>query len=257
MQVLGIDIGGTGIKGAIVDVTKGTLVTERFRMLTPQPSRPNKVAATVAGVADHFGWHGLIGCTFPAIVREGVVCTAANVDKTWIGRDGQALLSLRTGSRVILLNDADAAGIAEMEFGAGRGEKGLVMMLTFGTGIGSAMFINGILMPNAELGHLKMHGEDVERRASDRARQEENLPWKKWCKRVDAYLAYLEALFSPDLFIIGGGISKEAPKFLPHLKRQTRIVPAHFFNEAGIMGAALAAHQRTRPERRGRGTKST
>ncbi len=257
MQVLGIDIGGTGIKGAIVDVSNGALATERFRLLTPQPSKPNKVAATVADIAEHFGWSGLIGCTFPAIVREGVVYSAANVDTAWIGKDGQALLSYRTGSRVILLNDADAAGIAEMEFGAGRGEKGLVMMLTFGTGIGSAMFVNGILVPNSELGHLRMHGEDAEARASDRARQEENLPWKKWAKRVDAYLAYLEALFSPDLFIIGGGISKETPKFLPHLKRQTRIVPARFLNEAGIMGAALAAYQRTRPERRRHGAKST
>lgn len=250
MRVLGIDIGGTGIKGALVDVSKGALLTPRYRLLTPHPSKPNKVAATVAEVAEHFKWRGLIGCTFPGIVRDGAVYSAANVDAAWIDRDGQALLSHRTGNRVVLLNDADAAGIAEVKFGAGQGEKGLVMMLTFGTGIGSAMFINGILVPNSELGHLKIKGEDAEVRASDHARQIENLNWKKWAKRVDAYLAYLEALFSPDLFIIGGGVSKDAAKFMPHLHARARIVPARFLNEAGILGAALAAHQRLRPVRR-------
>jgi polyphosphate glucokinase len=243
MQVLGIDIGGTGIKGAIVDVRTGKLVTDRYRLLTPQPAKPAKVAQVVAEIAEHFNWKGLIGCTFPAVIRQGIVCTAANVDRAWINKDGRALLQKKTGRRVVLLNDADAAGLAEMRFGAGRGEKGLVIMLTFGTGVGSGLFFNGRLIPNAELGHLEMRGKDAEQRVSDRVRQERGWSWVKFAQRLEEYLCCVESLLSPDLFIIGGGICKAHDKFLPLLHIRTRVMPAQFRNEAGIVGAALAAHQ--------------
>ncbi len=242
-QVLGIDIGGTGIKGAIVDVTKGRLVTERYRLLTPQPASPAKVARVVAMIADHFKWKRLIGCTFPAVIRHGIICTAANVDPAWINKDGRALLHKATGRRVVLLNDADAAGLAEMRFGSGRGEKGLVIMLTFGTGIGSGLAFDGRLIPNAELGHLEMSGKDAEQRVSDRVRQERGWSWNKFAQHLQDYLCCVESLLSPDLFIIGGGISKTCDKFLPLVHIDTRVVPARFGNEAGIIGAALAAYQ--------------
>jgi polyphosphate glucokinase len=241
MQVLGIDIGGTGIKGAIVDVNKGKLVTERYRLLTPQPAKPARVARVVAMIAEHFEWKGLIGSTFPAVIRHGIVCTAANVDGAWINKDGRALLQKSTGCRVVLLNDADAAGLAEMRFGAGRGEKGFVIMLTFGTGIGSGIFFNRRLIPNAELGHLEMDGKDAEQRVSDRVRQEKGWSWAKFAQRLQDYLCCVESLLSPDLFILGGGISKAHDKYLPLVHIDTRIVPAQFLNEAGIIGAALAA----------------
>ncbi len=243
MQVLGIDIGGTGIKGAIVDVRRGRLVTERYRLLTPQPAKPAKVAQVVAMIADHFNWDGLVGCTFPAVIRHGIIHTAANMDQSWINKDGRALLQKKTGRRVVLLNDADAAGLAEMRLGAGRGEKGLVIMLTIGTGIGSGLFFNGRLIPNTELGHLEMRGKDAEHRVSDRVRQERGWNWVKFAQQLEEYLRRVESLLSPDLFIIGGGISKAHDKFFPHLHINTRMVPAHFLNEAGIIGAALAAHE--------------
>jgi polyphosphate glucokinase len=241
MRMLGIDIGGTGIKGAVVDVTKGELVTERHRLLTPQPSKPKAVASVVAEIVQHFQWQGPVGCAFPAVVRQGVVCTAANVDKEWIGVDGQKALQDTLGLPVLLLNDADAAGIAEMRFGAGRTEPGLVLMITLGTGVGSALFWHGQLIPNSELGHLEIRGKDSELRVSDHARQAKGLSWKKWAKRLDEYFDTLEALLSPDLFIVGGGVSKEHERFLPRLTTRVRAVPAQFFNEAGIVGAALAA----------------
>lgn len=241
MEILGIDIGGSGIKGAPVDVANGELTAERFRIPTPQPSTPAAVADGVAEIARHFRWQGPIGCTFPAIVRHGVVYSAANVDKSWIGTDGQALFAERTGCPVVLQNDADAAGIAEMRFGAGQGKEGLVMMLTFGTGIGSALFYNGVLIPNSELGHLEVRGKDAEDRASDRVRKDKDLTWEKWAERVNEYLARLDLLFSPDLYIIGGGISKKQDKFLHLLSTQTPVMMAEMLNEAGIVGAALAA----------------
>ncbi|NLT43189.1 MAG: ROK family protein [Anaerolineae bacterium] len=244
MEILGIDIGGTGIKGGLVEVEGGQLLGERYRVRTPDPSRPEAVAAVVAEVVRHFQYRGPVGCTFPSVIRHGVVQTAANVDKRWIGTDGEALLSEASGQPVLLLNDADAAGIAEMRFGAGQGEKGVVMVLTFGTGIGSAIFVDGVLLPNTELGHLPMREADGETWASDRARKKDNLKWKQWAERVQEYLDLLEFLFSPDLFIVGGGVSKQHEKFLPLLKTQARIVPAGLFNEAGIVGAALAAHER-------------
>lgn len=241
MIVLGIDIGGSGIKGAPVDVEKGVLTAERYRIPTPKPSKPKAVARVVAKIARHFEWDGPIGCTFPAIIKNGVAYSAANVHKSWIGTNGEALIAEMTGCPVLLLNDADAAGIAEMTLGAGKDERGVVIVLTFGTGIGSAIFVNGQLIPNTEFGHMEIRGKDAEDRASDRIRKEKNLSWEKWAKRVNEFLGRMEALFSPDLFIIGGGVSKKHELFFPYLKTQARIVPAKMLNEAGIIGAAMAA----------------
>ncbi len=241
MEILGIDIGGSGIKGAPVNIKKGEMITERFRIDTPQPSKPSAVAEVVGQIAKHFDWHGPIGVTYPGIVQHGVAWSAANVDKEWIGTDGEALFNQATGCPVLLLNDADAAGIAEFEFGAGRGQDGVVLILTFGTGIGSALFNRGVLVPNTELGHVEIRGKDAEERTSDRIRQEKELSWEKWAERVNEYISYLEALFSPDLFIIGGGVSKKHEKFVPLLRTRAPVVPAQLFNDAGIIGAALAA----------------
>jgi polyphosphate glucokinase len=245
--VLGIDIGGSGIKGALVDVTKGELLSERHRIPTPQPATPEAVAETVAKLVKYFDYSGQIGCTFPAIVQHGVVHSAANVDKSWIGQDADALFSAATHCDVHMLNDADAAGVAEMAFGAGRDNLGVVFMLTFGTGIGSAVFTEGILLPNTELGHIELDGREAEPWASAKARKEQKLGWKKWSKRVSAYLTYLSALFSPDLFIIGGGVSKKADKFFPYIQSPTPFVAAELRNEAGIVGAAYTiAHLKHR-----------
>jgi polyphosphate glucokinase len=241
MHILGVDIGGSGIKGAPVNVTTGEMLSERFRIPTPQPSRPNDVADVVAEIVKHFEWEGPVGCTFPAIVKNGVVHSAANVDQRWVGTDGQTLLRKKTKCPVILMNDADAAGIAEMEFGAGRGQKGVVIMLTLGTGIGSALFLDGKLVPNTEFGHLEIRGKDAEWRASDRARQDKDLSWKKWSKRLDEMLQRVEFLFSPDLIIIGGGVSKKSDSFIPLLHTRAKVVPAELLNDAGIVGAAVAA----------------
>jgi polyphosphate glucokinase len=241
--ILGIDIGGSGIKGAPVNVKKGVLAAERYRISTPQPSTPDAIGDTVAEIASHFDWKGPIGCTFPAVIKKGVIYTAANVDKSWIGVNGRKLLEKKSGCPVLLLNDADAAGIAEMEYGAGRlqKEEGVIFLLTFGTGIGSAVFVNGSLLPNTELGHIEMNGMEAEHYASDLTRKGENLDWDEWAGRVNEYLDLLEALFSPDLFVLGGGVSKKHRKFLPLLRTQARVVPAQLLNEAGIVGAALAA----------------
>jgi len=242
MEILGIDIGGSGIKGALVDVEQGMQTTERHRIPTPQPATPDAVGDVVAELAHHFSWQGPIGCTFPAIVKNGVVHSAANVDPTWIGTDGKALLEQKTGCPVFLLNDADAAGVAEMAFGAGKERQGTVILLTFGTGIGSAIFVNGQLIPNTEFGHLKIRGKDAEHRAAARIRKEEALSWRKWAKRVDEFLGQMEFLFSPDLFIIGGGVSRRIEKFSSYLTTtSTEIVPAELQNEAGIIGAAIMA----------------
>jgi polyphosphate glucokinase len=243
MKVLGIDIGGSGIKGAPVDTDTGTLLAERVRIPTPDPSTPDAIADTVGRLVKQFGPQERLGCTFPAIVQNGIVRSAANVDRSWISTDGRALIAGVTGSSVVLLNDADAAGLAEMTFGAGRGHVGVVMILTFGTGIGSAIFTGGNLLPNTELGHLKIRGVDAEHRASDRARKAEGLSWEDWAVRINEYLAELEALFSPDLFIFGGGVSKNHAKFFHLLETQAPLVPATLLNEAGIVGAALAAAQ--------------
>lgn len=243
MEILGIDIGGSGIKGAIVDTKKGTFKGERHRIETPQPSKPEAVAEVVGEIVNHFEWKGPIGSTFPAVVKDGMVHTAANVDKDWIGTDAHRLLQRVTGCPTLVTNDADAAGIAEMTFGAGVGHEGIVMVLTFGTGIGSAIFVHGQLMPNTELGHLVVRGKDAEKRASDGARKAKDMSWKKWAKKVNEYLNYLEFLFSPDLIVFGGGVSKKGNKFFHRLDLEAEVVPAQLLNNAGIVGAALAAKE--------------
>ena len=248
MEILGVDIGGSGIKGAPVDVRKGVLTAKRHRIPTPQPSTPDAVAETVAQIVGHFGWNGPVGCTFPAVVKKGVTYSAANVDASWVGTNGRKILKKVTGCPVVLLNDADAAGIAEMRFGAGRKRRGVVFLLTFGTGIGSALFVDGSLMPNTELGHMQIicdsgGMQEAEDYASDRARKADGLAWIEWAARVNEYLDILDALFSPDLFILGGGVSKKHRKFLPLLKTRAEVVPAQLLNEAGIVGAALAARK--------------
>lgn len=239
--VLGIDIGGTGIKVAPVDVESGRLLTERMKLPTPQPAAPHAMAEVVRELVDHFSWHGQIGITFPGVISARTIRTAANLDHSWIGVDAVAFLGAATAQPVTVLNDADAAGIAEMRFGAGQRQAGTVLLLTLGTGIGSALFYNGVLIPNTEFGHIEIHGKDAESRASERAREEGELSWGKWADRVDEYLDKMEALLWPDLIIIGGGISKKSNKFLPRLTLRARVVPAALHNDAGIVGAAMAA----------------
>ncbi|MGW4792495.1 polyphosphate--glucose phosphotransferase [Nonomuraea sp. NPDC004297] len=236
MNVLGIDIGGSGIKGAPVDTKAGELVEDRLRIPTPEPSSPPAVAKVVKSIRAHFGWTGPVGVTFPGVVVDGVVRTAANVDPSWVGVDAARLFGEAT-----VLNDADAAGLAEMSFGCGRGHEGTVLVLTFGTGIGSALFVDGVLVPNTELGHLELHGKDAEHRASARVREDHEMSWDKWGERVEEYLKHVEMLFSPALIVIGGGVSKKADKFLPHVHIDTPVVPAALLNQAGIIGAAQAA----------------
>ncbi|WP_328378479.1 ROK family protein [Streptomyces sp. NBC_00440] len=245
MQIFGVDIGGSGIKGAPVDLDRGDLAQERHKVLTPHPATPDGVADGVADVVKHFDWSGTVGITFPGVVTDGTVRTAANVDKSWIDVDAATLIGGRIGLPVTVLNDADAAGIAEMTFGAGRDRKGTVILLTFGTGIGSAVFRNGRLVPNTELGHLELHGHDAETRASTKAKEDEDLSWHHWAHRVQKYLEHVEMLFSPELFIIGGGVSRKADKFLPLIEGvRAEIVPAELENNAGIVGAAMAASSR-------------
>ncbi|MER5180312.1 polyphosphate--glucose phosphotransferase [Streptomyces sp. NPDC002896] len=244
MQIFGVDIGGSGIKGAPVNLDRGDLADDRFKVLTPHPATPDGVADCVKEVVDHFEWSGPVGVTFPGVVTGGAtIRTAANVDKSWIDVDARALLSERLGGLpVTVLNDADAAGVAEMQFGAGRDRKGTVILLTFGTGIGSALFIDGRLVPNTEMGHLELHGHDAEKHASTKVKDDEGLSWEQWAHRVQKYLAHVEMLFSPELFIIGGGVSRKAQKFLPLIKGiKAEIVPAELQNNAGIVGAAMRA----------------
>lgn len=247
MTLLGIDIGGTGIKGAPVDVETGQLTAERFRIETPQPSVPNAVADVVKQVAAHFSYSGPAGVTFPAVVKHGVTYTAANVDRSWIGTNAGELFSRHIGGPVTVVNDADAAGVAEIRFGAGKDRKGVIILVTLDTGIGSAVFLDGQLLPNSEFGHLVIRGKAAERRASEKVRVDKKLSWKQWAKRISEFLNELEKLFSPDLFIIGGGISKKAEKFFPFLTTKTEVivVPAQMRNEAGIIGAAYLAHVAT------------
>ncbi|WP_405670770.1 polyphosphate--glucose phosphotransferase [Streptomyces sp. NBC_01530] len=244
MQIFGIDIGGSGIKGAPVDLDKGDLAQERCKVLTPHPATPDGVADGVKQVVDHFGWTGPVGLTFPGVVTGGsTIRTAANVDKSWIDTDARALFSERLGGLpVTVVNDADAAGVAEVHFGAGRDRKGTVILLTFGTGIGSAVFIDGVLVPNTELGHLELHGHDAEKRASSKAKDDGELTWEHWAHRVQKYLTHVEMLFSPELLVIGGGVSRKSEKFLHFIKGITaEIVPAQLQNNAGIVGAAMHA----------------
>ncbi|MEU6401450.1 polyphosphate--glucose phosphotransferase [Streptomyces sp. NPDC046985] len=244
MQIFGVDIGGSGIKGAPVDVETGGLVEERCKVLTPHPATPGGVADGVVQVVEHFGWSGPVGLTFPGVVTGGaLILTAANVDRAWIDTDARALFSERLGGLpVTVVNDADAAGLAEMRFGAGRGRRGTVILLTFGTGIGSAVFVDGVLVANTELGHLELDGHEAEKRASSKAKEDHDLSWEQWARRVQKYLAHLEMLFSPELFILGGGVSRKAEKFLPLIKDlRAPVVPAELQNNAGIVGAAMRA----------------
>jgi polyphosphate glucokinase len=244
MQIFGVDIGGSGIKGAPVDLDRGDLAQERHKVLTPHPATPDGVADGVKQVVDHFGWTGPVGLTFPGVVTGGAtVRTAANVDKSWVDTDARALFGERLGGLpVTVVNDADAAGVAEMRFGAGRGRKGTVILLTFGTGIGSAVFVDGALVPNTELGHLELNGHEAEKRASSKVKEDQGLTWDRWARRVQKYLAHVEMLFSPELFIIGGGVSRKAQKFLPLIEGiEAEMVPAQLQNNAGIVGAAMHA----------------
>jgi polyphosphate glucokinase len=243
MQILGIDIGGSGIKGAPVDTETGELLAARQRIATPEPSKPAAVAEVVGEIAHSFNWLGPIGCGFPSVIKSGVTYSAANVHKKWIGANAAALFSEATGCPVVVLNDADAAGLAEMTFGAGRGRMGVVVLITIGTGLGSALFTDGHLSPNTELGHLQIRGMDAEWRASDAVRKRDKLSWKEWSARLNEYLQTLEGLLTPDLFILGGGVIKMQDKFLPRLKLQAEVLPAQYLNDAGIVGAALAAQK--------------
>ena len=238
---LGIDIGGTGIKGAAVDVEQGILVGERWRVLTPQPATPAAVSAKVGEFVNHFEWEGPVGCGFPAAIRSGQVKIASNISKKWIGQNVEQLFGEATERRVTVLNDADAAGVAEMRFGAGRGQNGVVLVVTLGTGIGTALFIDGHLVPNTELGHIEIDGRDAESWAADSVREKKKLPWKTWARRLDKYFKRIQFYVWPDLIIVGGGVSKKHEKFLPHLEVDTKVVPAHMRNQAGIVGAAAAA----------------
>jgi polyphosphate glucokinase len=259
MHALGIDIGGTGIKAAPVDLETGKFVADRVKIATPQPALPDAVAEVVQKLVSTFSWTGPIGCTFPGVVMNGVTRTAANLDQAWIGLDGRELLSKAAGQDIRLINDADAAGVAEMTFGAGKGESGTVFMVTFGTGIGSALFVDGVLVPNTEFGHIEIRGKDAESRASERAKVTNDLSWKHWAKNVNEYLEHIEALVSPQLILVGGGISKQSDKFLPLLTGlQARVIPAALLNDAGITGAAMSAHpDSAAPVRAGAGVTST
>jgi polyphosphate glucokinase len=243
-QAFGIDIGGSGIKGAVVNTSSGELATGRVRIATPQPSTPEAVAEVVAQLVHQASWTGEVGATFPAIVKHGVARSAANVDPGWIGTDVDAIFTKTTGNDVIVLNDADAAGIAEARFGAARGVPGVVILLTFGTGIGSAVLVDGKLVPNTELGHLELGGYDAETRAAASVKDKHKMSYKKWSARVQEYMAHVEKLFTPDLFVVGGGVSKDAEKWVPLLTLQTPVKPAQLLNNAGIVGAAMAAAER-------------
>jgi polyphosphate glucokinase len=240
-KILGIDFGGSGIKGAPVDIKTGKLLAERHRIPTPEPSSPQKVAKTILELVKHFNWKGPIGCGFPAVVQNGIVKTAANIDKSWINTDARKLFSDVTKLPVWVINDADAAGLAEVKLGAGAGFKGAVVVLTIGTGIGSSLFIKGRLFPNTEFGHVEFKGMDAEAYTSDATRKREKLDWETWGKRLNEYLAHIEFLTWPEMIILGGGASKKLDLFKDQLKLKAKIVPAEFLNDAGIIGAAMAA----------------
>ena len=240
-SVLGVDIGGSGVKGAPVDLGTAEFTAERYRLDTPQPATPEAVTATFASVVEQFDTVGTIGATFPGIVQQGVIRSAANVDKAWLGVDAADLFSEAVGRPVVVLNDADAAGLAEVAFGAARGRAGVVLVLTFGTGIGSALLNDGELVPNTELGHLELGGAPAEKRAAAAVREREDLSWSEWGDRVNRYLQHVEHLFTPDRFVLGGGVSRKFDKYADHLDVRAEVVPAELRNQAGIVGAALVA----------------
>ena len=238
----GVDVDGSGVKGGIVDLDTGLLIGERFKLLTPQPSTPAAIAKTVAEVVAHFGWTGPLGVAYPGVVVNGVVQTAANVDKSWIGTDADDVISAAVGGLpVTVLNDADAAGLAENRYGAGRDKSGVIVLLTFGTGIGSAVIHKGVLLPNTELGHLEVGGKEAEHRAASSVKERKEWSYPRWSEEVTKVLIAIENLIWPDLFIAGGGISRKSEKWIPLLKNRTPVVAATLLNEAGIVGAAMAA----------------
>jgi len=238
----GIDVGGSGVKGGIVDLDTGQLIGERFKLATPQPATPDAVAKTIAAVVHEFGWTDRVGVTYPGVVANGIVCTAANVDKGWIGTNAQQVIAAELGGQpVTVLNDADAAGLAEERFGAGKANSGVIVLLTFGTGIGSAVIHNGVLLPNTELGHIEVGGMEAEHRAASSVKEKKEWSYKRWTDEVTQVLVAIENAIWPDLFIAGGGISRKADKWIPLLKNRTPVVAAALQNTAGIVGAAMAA----------------
>lgn len=247
MEILGIDIGGSGIKGAIVDTTKGVLLTERHRIATPQPATPSAVIDTVDEIIDHFNWNAPVGCGFPSAIVDEVVMTASNIDKGWLGKNASVEITKNTGCPAHLINDVDAAGLAEVTYGAGKGVSGKVLMIAAGTGIGSALFHDGQLFPNTELGHLILHGDIAEKYAANSARKREELSWEEWGGRFSEYLNHVDFLFWPDLFIMGGGVSKYHEEYFKYFDIRPEIVPAQMLNEAGIIGAALYAQLKEFP----------
>ncbi|MBY6410951.1 ROK family protein [Rhodococcus sp. BP-252] len=238
----GVDVGGSGIKGGIVDLVTGELVGDRYKIETPQPSTPEAVAGVVAEIVKYFDWSGPVGVTLPAVVTAGIARSAANIDKGWIDTDAKALFARAIGHpNITVLNDADAAGVAEDKYGGGKDKSGVVILLTFGTGIGSAVLHDGVLLPNTELGHLEVNGKEAEHRAASSVKERKDLSYKEWAKEVSKVLETFEALLWPDLFIAGGGISRKSEKWIPHLTNRTPVVAATLLNTAGIVGAALAA----------------
>ena len=240
-KILGIDIGGSGVKGAIVNTKKGVLISDRYRIPTPQPATPEAVAEVIGKITSHFKWTGPVGVGFPGVIQQRIARTAANVDNSWIDKNLNELFSTVTGCKVHVVNDADAAGMAEVKFGAGKGQKGTLILITVGTGLGTVVFTNGKLVPNLELGHLMLHGSDAELYASDAARADHNLDWETWARRFNEYLLRIEELIWPDRIIIGGGASKKGEKFFPYLTTKAPVVPAKLMNQAGIVGAALTS----------------
>jgi polyphosphate glucokinase len=251
MQVLGIDIGGTSIKAAPVDLRNGRLTVERFEVPTPHPARPKEVCAVVREIVAHFDWRGPVGCTFPGAVVRGRPGTAVNLDPSWVGVRASARLGRAAGGRVTVLNDADAAGLAEMTYGAGRRRDGVVVLLTLGTGLGSALFSHGDLLPNTELGLLQFEGRVAGEYISNKVRKEEHLSWARWARRVNRYLDCLDLLVAPDFVIMGGGVIEQREKFWELLRAQAKLLAAALGNDAGIVGAALAAATERRPFRSG------
>jgi polyphosphate glucokinase len=238
----GVDVGGSGVKGGIVDLSTGQLIGDRFKLPTPQPATPSAVAKTIAAVVTEFGWTGPLGVTYPGVITGGIVQTAANVDKSWIGTNAREIISTELdGQDVTVLNDADAAGLAEQHYGAGKDNTGVVVLLTFGTGIGSAVIHNGKLLPNTEFGHLEVDGMEAEQRAAPSVKDQRGWSYKKWAHEVTKVLVAIENTIWPDLFIAGGGISRQADKWLPLLENRTPVVAAALLNTAGIVGAAMAA----------------
>jgi len=241
MEILGIDVGGSGIKGALVNVATGELTSERYRILTPKPATPENVAKSIKELVNHFNWKGAVGCGFPTPLQHGKCLTGGNLHKKWKGTQVDLLFEKETGNDFFIVNDADAAGLAEINFGAGKNVNGVVIMITIGTGIGSGIFLDGKLLPNSELGHvLYKNGEIFEKYASDAARKRDDLSKKQWGKRLNEYFEHINSLLSPDLFIVGGGASKKLDKLEKQINIETKIVPAQAENNAGIIGAALA-----------------